>query len=185
MENNASINAKGTVIWFTGIPASGKTTLGKALETVLKLNKYNVELLDGDEIRRSLSPDLGYSKEERERHAYRVIYIAKLLERNNVFVIVTLISPYKATRQFARNSLSNFVEVYVKAPLEVCISRDPKGLYKKALNGEIHGFTGIDDPYEVPDNPDIVVETDKRTVEQCTGDILRHLKKVQLIKNPV
>ncbi|MGC8581246.1 MAG: adenylyl-sulfate kinase [Thermoplasmata archaeon] len=166
----------GVVLWFTGLPASGKTTLGKAVQSILRLNNIQVELLDGDEVRQGISFDLGFSKEDREKHAKRVVYISKLLERNGVFVIVTLISPYKETREYARKNLQNFVEIHVKAPVEVCIKRDPKGLYKKALSGEIHHFTGIDDPYEEPENPELIIETSKYSIDQCVGQILHYLK---------
>jgi len=167
---------KGVVLWFTGLPASGKTTLGKAMLSILRLNNIQVELLDGDEVRQGISFDLGFSKEDREKHAKRVVYISKLLERNGVFVIVTLISPYKETREYARKNLQNFVEIHVKAPVEVCIKRDPKGLYKKALRGEIHNFTGIDDPYEEPENPELIIETSKYNIDQCVGQILHYIK---------
>jgi adenylylsulfate kinase len=126
----------------------------------------------GDEVRRSLSADLGFSREDREEHNRRVIYISKLLSRNGIIVIVPLISPYRATSEAARRELRHFIEVYVKCPVEECIRRDPKGLYAKALEGEIENFTGISDPYEAPQHPEVVVETDKLSVDECVERVL-------------
>ena len=124
-----------------------------------------MEVLDGDEVRRSLSPDLGFSLEDRHLHNLRVIYVSKLLIRNGIIVITSLISPYRETSEFARTELGRFVEVYVSCPLETCIRRDPKGLYARALRGEITNFTGISDPYQEPEHPDVTVETDVLTAD--------------------
>lgn len=167
---------QGSVIWLTGLPSSGKTTLGMALATRMAEQGILVEVLDGDEIRLSLSAGLGFSAEDRKTHAERVIYVAGLLARNGVQVVVPLISPYRETRDLARSRISRFIEVYVKCPLEECIRRDVKGLYAKALNGEINEFTGISDPYEEPLNPEIVLETASLSEEECVRSILRTLR---------
>jgi adenylylsulfate kinase len=163
------------VIWLTGLPGSGKTTIAKALYPKLKGLGSNVEVLDGDTVRKELSPELGFTRQDREMHARRVVYLCKLLSRNRIISIVCLISPYREFRRYARNEINinnNFYEVYVKCSLETCISRDPKGLYKKALAGQIKDLTGLQDPYEEPENPEIIVETEKQTLEECVNIIL-------------
>jgi adenylylsulfate kinase len=162
---------KGFCIWLTGLSGSGKTTIAKKLIEHFKDMRY-IESMDGDQIRQGLSRDLGFSKDDRNEHNRRVIFCTKLLSRNGVIVIVALISPYRETRAYAKGEIPNMMEVFVKAPLEVCIERDPKGLYKKALAGEIKQFTGIDDPYEEPLEPDVIVETDKETVDESVEKIL-------------
>jgi adenylylsulfate kinase len=166
---------EGFAVWLTGLPASGKTTIAQALEKVLREKSLNVEVLDGDEVRKNLSPDLGFTKEEREIHAKRVAYVTKLLVRNGVVVIVGLISPFRNFRENARKQIGNFVEVWVKCPLEECIRRDPKGLYKKAMNGKINDLTGIQDTYEEPLNPEVIVDTSKESVEESVNKILKKL----------
>lgn len=151
---------QGTTIWLTGLPCSGKTTLAQRVAPCLRQQSLPVEVLDGDELRQSLSADLDFSPGDRREHARRVIFVSRLLSRNGINVIVPLISPYRETRQLARRELPRFVEVYVKCPLEECIRRDVKGLYARALRGEIAQFTGVSDPYEPPGSPELVVETD-------------------------
>jgi adenylylsulfate kinase len=159
-----NLKPKGFTIWMTGLSGSGKSTLANLLK-----EKYEkefgrfVEILDGDEVRKGLSKDLGLSKEDREEHARRVSYLAKVLSRNGVISIVALISPYKSSRERAKELIGadKFVEVYVKASLNACERRDPKGLYAKARKGEITNMTGIQDPYEEPTAPDIVIDTEK------------------------
>jgi len=168
------------VIWLTGLPGSGKTTIAKALYPRLKELGFKVELLDGDIVRKELSPELGFTKQDREIHARRVVYLSKILSRNGVISIVSLISPYREFRRYARsetNMNNNFYEVYVKCSLETCIARDPKGLYKKALSGEIKDLTGLQDPYEEPDNPEIIVDTEKQTQEECVNVIIYQVLK--------
>ena len=162
----------GCAIWLTGLPASGKTTIAQALAKHLVGQGYAVETLDGDEIRLGMSADLGFSAEDRQQHNRRVVFVSKLLVRNGIIVLIPLISPYRETRDFARAELQRFVEVYVKCPVEECIRRDPKGLYAKALRGEIKNFTGIDDPYEEPISPELTVETDLLSVEECVDRII-------------
>lgn len=171
----------GCVIWLTGFSGCGKTTIARLLETKLRERKKKVEVLDGDEVRQGLSPQLGFSAEERNLHNRRVIYISKLLMRNGVNVVVSLISPYRKTRAYARNQLERFVEVYVKASIEECIRRDPKGLYKRALAGEIKQFTGIDDPYEEPLNPEVVVDTEQETPHESAQKILDYISGQEYI----
>ncbi|MEM2144379.1 MAG: adenylyl-sulfate kinase [Candidatus Jordarchaeaceae archaeon] len=172
---------EGFAVWLTGLPASGKTTIARALEKVLRERGLNVEVLDGDEVRKNLSPDLGFTNEDREIHAKRVAYVTKLLVRNGVAVIVGLISPLRKFRENARKQIGKFVEVWVKCPLEECIRRDPKGLYKKAINGEINDLTGIQHPYEEPLNPEVTVDTLKESVEESVNKILQKLENMGYI----
>ena len=137
-----------------------------------------MEVLDGDEVRRNLSPDLGFTRKDRETHARRVAYVAKLLVRNGVAVIVGLISPYRNFREHARKQIGNFVEVWVRCPLEECMRRDPKGLYERALRGEISDLTGIQDPYEEPLNPEVTVDTSKESVEESVNKIIKKLENL-------
>jgi adenylylsulfate kinase len=168
-------NDRGFVLWLTGLPGAGKTTLAYGVMNRLKAMGKRVEVLDGDEIRKGLSRDLGFSKEDREKHNERVIYVAKLLSRNGVATVVPLISPYREVREKARKETGNFVEVYVRCPLDVLIQRDPKGLYRKALAGEITNLTGIQDPYEEPVSPEIIVDTDKLSIEESINIIVNYL----------
>lgn len=171
----------GFVIWLTGLPGSGKTTIARLLQSKLKEQGTKVELFDGDEIRRELSPDLGFSKQDRELHAKRVAYLSKLLARNGIIVIVSLISPYRSFREFARQEIGNFVEVYVKCSLETCMKRDPKGLYKKALKGEIKDLTGLQDPYEEPLRPEVIVESEKQDPLSSSEKILESLRELRYL----
>lgn len=168
---------KSKVIWFTGLSGSGKSTLAEALYKRLKDQKIKVEQLDGD-IVRNIFPQTGFSKEERSRHVRRVGFLASRLEENGVSVIASFISPYRESREFVRSQCKNFIEVYVSTPLEVCEQRDVKGLYKKARNGEITQFTGIDDPYEKPENPEIEIDTSKYTIEESVNMILKKISKL-------
>lgn len=172
---------KGFVVWLTGLSGSGKTTIGRSLKAELENLDMSVELLDGDEVRKQLSPDLGFTKNDREMHARRVVYLSKILARNGVVTLVSLIAPYRSFRAYARNEIQDYVEIYVKTPIETCIKRDPKGLYKKALNGEIKDMTGLQDPYEEPINPELVIETERFTVEESARKILVTLKELGYI----
>ena len=167
-----------TAIWLTGIPASGKTTISILLKDYLQKKNMPAIILDGDEIRKTVSKDLGFSPQDRKEHNRRVIEIAKLLVKNNFTVIVPLISPYRETRELARREIPNFVEVYVKASLDTCIKRDPKGLYQKAKNGEITNLTGLQSPYEEPINPELVLDTEKSTPQQCLDMITSKLDEL-------
>lgn len=174
--------SEGFVVWLTGLPASGKTAVARGLEAEIRKRGMKVEVLDGDEVRRELSPELRFSKEEREIHAKRVVYMGKLLSRNGIAVIVALISPYRVFREYAREQLGRFVEVWVRCSLQACIKRDPKGLYKKALSGEITNFTGIQDPYETPLDPEVVVDTESETIEDGVKKILEKLEEIGFLE---
>jgi adenylyl-sulfate kinase len=171
----------GFTLWMTGLPGAGKSTLAGILKARLEAKGRRVEVLDGDEVRKGLSRDLGLSRADREEHAWRVSFVSKLLSRNGVIAIVALISPYKTSRESAKEMIGRerFVEVYVKASLAVCERRDPKGLYKKARKGEITNMTGIQDPYEEPTDADILVETEKGTPEQSADYIISRLQKLR------
>ena len=164
------------VVWLTGLPGSGKTTISGQLFPALMRSGIRVEKLDGDIVRKELSPELGYSIKDRELHAKRVVYLCKLLSKNGVASIVSLISPLEKFRDYAREQVGEgFVEVYVKCSIHTCISRDPKGLYKRALAGEIKNMTGLDDPYEPPKRPEVIVDTEKYSIQQCVETIVDRL----------
>jgi len=167
----------GFCIWMTGLPSSGKTTIGKVLVERLSERGWFAELLDGDEIRKGLSADLGFDRVSREAHAGRVTYVAKVLARNGAIPIVAMISPYRSSRAKARSEIGRFVEVYVNTPLTVCEERDVKGLYRRARAGEIKEMTGIDDPYEAPDHPEIVVDAVRMAPADSAQYILRELER--------
>ncbi len=164
------------VLWFTGLSGSGKSTLAELVHQNLEEKGYRVERLDGDTIR-SIFPSTGFTKEERDSHVKRVGYLASMLEKNGVIVISSFISPYLDTRNFVRNMCNNFVEVFVDASLDECEKRDVKGLYKRARAGEIDHFTGIDDPYECPENPEITVSTENLSVDQSLEIIMKGIRK--------
>jgi adenylylsulfate kinase len=168
---------KGFTLWFTGLSGAGKTTITMALEKELRARGVKVERLDGDTVRQSLTRDLGFSKEDRDKNIERVTFVAKLLSRNGVGVLTAFISPYRATREMVRRETTNFIEVYVNAPLDVCAQRDVKGMYAKAFAGEIQNFTGVNDPYEEPLNPEIVVNTHEETLEESVAKCIAYLEK--------
>jgi adenylylsulfate kinase len=172
---------KGFILWFTGLSGSGKTTITKALEPELKARGCKVEILDGDVVRTNLSKGLGFSQEDRDTNIRRIGFVAHLLSRNGVAVMTAAISPYRAIRDEIRTMEPNFVEVYITAPLEVCEGRDVKGLYAKARAGEIKGFTGIDDPYEEPLNPEIICYTERESVEESVKKVLTKLEQLGYI----
>src|SRR5690348_2541694 len=152
---------RGVVIWFTGLSGAGKSTLAEALAPRLKSLGKNVEILDGDIVRTHLSKGLGFSREDRDTNIKRIGFVCGLLTRNGVICISAAIAPYREAREWARREIGNFVEVYVNCPLEVCRQRDVKRLYQLADEGKLKNFTGIDDPYEEPEHPELIVETDK------------------------
>lgn len=185
MSSSPNRKPMGFTIWMTGLPGSGKSTLAGVLRKKFEQDGRFVEILDGDEIRKGLSRDLGLSKEDREEHARRVSYLAKVLARNGVISIVALISPYKTSRDSARETIGKdrFAEVYIKASLAACEKRDPKGLYAKARRGEITNMTGIQDPYEVPSTPDITVDTEKGTPEDSANLLIKDLQKLGFLQD--
>ncbi|AVH65358.1 adenylyl-sulfate kinase [Nostoc sp. 'Peltigera membranacea cyanobiont' 213] len=169
---------RGVTIWLTGLSGAGKTTICQFLETELRSQGYKIEVLDGDVVRQNLSEGLTFSKKDRDENIRRIGFVAHLLTRNNVIVLVSVISPYRAIRQEVKERIGDFIEVYVNAPLEVCEQRDVKGLYKKARAGEIKNFTGIDDLYEVPLKPDVECKTNKETITQSANKILKKLEEL-------
>ena len=173
---------RGAVIWFTGLSGSGKTTVAQIVEDKLLDAGIPVETLDGDVVRENLSKGLGFSKEDRDTNIRRIAFVAHLLQRNGVFVITAAISPYSAIRDEARAMIKDFVEVFADAPLEVCEERDVKGLYAKARAGEIKGFTGIDDPYEAPENPELVVDTANQSPEASAQQVIDKLIELKYIE---
>jgi len=172
----------GFVVWLTGLPGSGKTTIARELAPKLLELGFPVEVLDGDEIRQNLSKGLGFSREDRETHLKRSVYVAKLLSRNRVAVIAAFISPYRNIREYARKETTNFLEVFVKCSVETCARRDPKGLYKKASSGQIKDLTGPQDLYEAPLNPDLVIDTETLNIGESVDLIMNKLKTMQLIQ---
>jgi adenylyl-sulfate kinase len=172
---------RGFTLWFTGLSGAGKSTLAEIVEKQIRERGRNVEVLDGDMVRTNLSKGLGFSKEDRDTNIRRIGFVAQLLTRNGVAVITAAISPYRNVRDECREMIGSFVEVHVKCPLEVCIERDVKGLYKKAIAGEIPHFTGVSDPYEDPLSPEVVVETDKETVEESAAKIMAKLDELGLL----
>jgi adenylylsulfate kinase len=165
----------GFTIWFTGLSGSGKSTLSEIIEERLRKHGRNVEILDGDVVRTHLSKGLGFSREDRDTNIKRIAFVCSLLTRNGVICISAAIAPYREARDWARQEIKNFVEVYVKCPIEVCRQRDVKGLYKLVDEGKIKNFTGVDDPYEEPEHPELVIETDKETVEESADRIFAKL----------
>jgi adenylyl-sulfate kinase len=176
---------KGFTLWLTGLSGAGKTTLARQIFNELRNQGLLVEILDGDEVRANLSKGLGFSKEDRDTNIRRIGYVSRLLSRNGVAVITAAISPYRDIRNEMRQSIENdgsrFIEVYVKCPIDVLAKRDVKGLYKKALAGEIVGFTGVSDPYQEPVEPEIVVETDQQSIEQSVATIISELNRRRLL----
>jgi adenylyl-sulfate kinase len=172
---------KGFTLWFTGLSGAGKTTLARLVETHLRGRGHNVEVLDGDVVRTNLSKGLGFSKEDRDTNIRRIGFVCDLLARNGVVAIAAAISPYRDVRDEVRQTTGTFVEVYVKCPIDMLAERDVKGLYKKALAGEIKNFTGIDDPYEEPLSPEILIQTDTETPEQSAARILATLESLSLV----
>ena len=174
---------KGFTLWFTGLPCSGKSVLADAIAKDLKEMGMKVERLDGDIVRKSLTRDLGFTEEDRNKNIERVTFVAKLLTRNGVAVLASFVSPYNKIRAYSREEIGDYILVYVKCPVEICEERDVKGMYAKARAGEIKDFTGIDHPFEEPNNADIIVNTDKQTVEESREIVLKALDKMGYLPN--
>ncbi len=173
---------EGFTLWFTGLSGAGKSTLANMVAEELRARGHRVEVLDGDEIRTNLSKGLGFSKEDRDTNIRRIGYVAKLLARNGVIAITAAISPYREIRDEVRKSHDRFVEVYVKCSLEKLVERDVKGLYKKALKGEIASFTGVSDPYEEPHHAELIVESDREAVPESLNKLLNRLEELNYVR---
>lgn len=173
---------RGFTLWFTGLPCSGKSTLAELVGKELVRRGRGVEILDGDVVRTNLTKGLGFSKEDRDENIRRIGFVCALLSKHGAVAISAAISPYRAVRDEVRSKIQHFVEVYVAAPLEVCIQRDVKGMYKKALAGEIKHFTGVSDPYEPPLQPEIVIDTQKETPEDSAAEVLQELERRWLVE---
>src|SRR5947207_10117330 len=168
----------GFTIWFTGLSGSGKSTLSEVIEQHMKALGRNVEVLDGDIVRTHLSKGLGFSREDRDTNIKRIGFVCNLLTRNGVICISAAIAPYREARDWARKEIGNFVEVYVKCPIEVCRQRDVKGLYRLVDEGKTKNFTGVDDSYEEPEHPEVVAETNKETIEESVARIFARLEEL-------
>ncbi len=173
---------QGATIWMTGLSGSGKSTVASMLARRLRAAGARVEILDGDVVRTNLSKGLGFSKEDRDINIRRIGFVCNLLSRNGVFAIAAAISPYKAIRDEVRAAAANFVEVFADCPLDALIERDVKGLYKKALAGEIKNFTGVSDPYEPPESPEVRIDSSSQTAEQSTDAVWQYLISAGLLK---
>ena len=167
---------KGFTLWFTGLSGAGKSTLSTMLAEALRARGLKVEVLDGDEVRTNLSKGLGFNKEDRDTNIKRIGYVCKLLTRNGVVAISAAISPYREVRDFNREQIGDFIEIYVECSIEALTARDVKGLYKKALAGELKNFTGISDPYEPPLKPEITVDSERQGAEESLRMILDYLE---------
>ena len=172
---------KGVAIWLTGLSGSGKTTISLPLVEKLIDMGYRVQILDGDVVRQKLTKDLGFSKEDRDKNIQRVTFVAQQLVKHGVIVVCAFISPYLSEREYARSEIGNFIEVFVKCPIEVCEQRDVKGLYAKARSGEIKNFTGIDDPYEAPEKADLIVDTENEPLSDSANKVKDFLKGRNLL----
>lgn len=178
MAEDRCCDQKGFTLWFTGLPCSGKSAVADRVAEILREKGMRVERLDGDIVRQDLTRDLGFSKEDRDENIRRVTFVAKLLTRNGVAVLTSFISPYREVRARSRQAIGDFIEVYARCSLEECMRRDVKGMYRKALRGEIKEFTGISDPYEEPEKPEILLQTDKETLEESAGIVLKRLEEL-------
>ena len=175
--------AGGFTVWLTGLPCAGKSTIAQGLARALLQRGQRVEVLDGDLIRQNLSLDLGFSREDRDRNVRQIAFVANLLARNGVVVVVAAVSPYRASRAEARATLKHFVEVHVDCPTHECERRDVKGMYKKARAGELPSFTGVDAPYEIPEAPEVSLHSDRESVGECTARILTELESLGYVSS--
>ncbi len=180
-----TMKQRGVTVWLTGLSGAGKSTITEALQAKLIAEGYSIEVLDGDIVRTNLTKGLGFSKEDRDENIRRIGFVSNLLTRHGVIVLVSAISPYREIREEVRGKIGNFVEVFVNAPLNVCEDRDVKGLYKRARAGEIKSFTGIDDPYEPPFNPEVECRTDLETLEESVAKVWNKLTELGYIHQAV
>jgi len=185
IEPRADLEQHGLTVWFTGLSGAGKTTICNSVHAELMTRGYRAEMLDADAIRKQLWPDLGFTRVDRDENIRRIGFLAHVLTRNGVIALVAAISPYRDARDEVRERISRFLEVFVDAPLHVCEERDPKGLYKRARSGELHGFTGIDDPYEAPLAAEVRCATDRDAVKTCSDQVVRTILNYlsQKVKN--
>jgi adenylylsulfate kinase len=172
---------RGVTVWLTGLSGAGKTTISRVVEQELQTQGYKVEVLDGDIVRQYLTKGLGFSKEDRDENIRRISFVAHLLTKNDVIVLVSVISPYRDLREEVRQYIGDFIEVFVSAPLNVCEQRDVKGLYKKVRSGEIKHFTGIHDPYEIPLHPDVECKTDVEEIDESAIKVLKKMEELGYI----
>ena len=182
MKNGTKFQDRGFTLWFTGLSGAGKTTISEIVERELRERFGRIEVLDGDVVRTNLSKGLGFSREDRDTNVLRIGFVADLLTRNGVGVIVSAISPYKEARDQVRRNVGDFVEVFVDAPVEVCAERDVKGLYAKAYSGEIPEFTGVSDPYEAPVAPELHLHTDKEDAEDSAHKVIDKLVELDYLE---
>jgi adenylylsulfate kinase len=177
MSSSGASSSQGFVVWLEGLSGSGKTTLSQTLAPRLRSLGWKVEVLDGDEMRQMFSPELGFSRRDRETHARRVSFVARMLVRNSVVVVVAMITPYETSRQAARSVVGRrFLEVWLNCPIDVCRQRDPKGIYRRTREGTVTKMTGVDDPFEEPLNPDLIVDTSVLSVDQSIDRIVGQLR---------
>ena len=181
MKRHGNKSLRAFVVWITGLSGSVKSTIADYVYRYLKQGGYRIEKLDGDVVR-SILPNTGFSRDERNEHIRRVGFLASMLERNGISVIASFISPYKQSRDFVRKNCEKFIEVYMSTPLDVCEKRDVKGLYSRARRGEVKNFTGLDDPYEKPANPEITIDTSNISIEEAAEEVIQYLKSINLIK---
>ena len=175
-ERRNGFKNRGVTIWLTGLSGAGKSTIAEALEQQLRAIHREVEVLDGDVVRTNLSYGLGFSKEDRDTNIRRIGFVSKLLTRNGVTTIAAAISPYREVRQEVRRDIGDFIEVYVQCPMDELVRRDVKGLYARALRGEISNFTGVSDPYEEPLNPEVVINSQQDSVEESVSKVMAKLR---------
>lgn len=178
---------RSAIIWFTGLPSSGKTTVARELDRTLHERGVHTYILDGDNVRHGLNKNLGFSREERRENIRRIAEVSKLFMDAGIITLCAFVSPYAEDRLEARGLVADgeFIEIFLKCSVDVCMQRDPKQLYKKAMQGELKGFTGVDDPYEAPQRPEIVLETDKLAVSECVAKILNYLLEKEFIRRQV
>jgi adenylylsulfate kinase len=174
---------RGFTLWFTGLPCSGKSTLAELVAKGIELRGRGVEVLDGDRVRTNLTKGLGFSKADRDENIRRIGFVCGLLSKHGAVAISAAISPYRSLRDEVRSKIENFVEIYVDTPLEVCIARDVKGMYRKALAGEMKNFTGVSDPYEPPPHPELVIRTQNETPEESAALVLAKLEELGLLED--